>query len=69
MEKRMIAVVTQTDKALHMARVRDPISGANSDWLYIVRTSEIWMPNIGDSVLVEYLDAEDGDGIILGVIE
>ena len=47
--------------------VRWPDTGIVSNDLYVLRSA--WPPNIGDSAVVEFLPVQDGDGIVLGVVQ
>ena len=47
--------------------VRWPDEGRVSGPLYVLHSA--WPPEIGDSVVVQYLPCQDGDGIVLGVVE
>lgn len=69
MKQRIIATVSSVDSAKHMARVYIPGLDIVTGWLYIIRQGAAWMPSIGDSVLCEFLDADEGDGIIMGVVQ
>ena len=43
--------------------------GIMSGELHVLRTSEAWMPNINDRVLVIYPDGFNSEGYVLGVIQ
>lgn len=47
--------------------VRWPDTGIVSKDLYVLKSA--WPPSIGDSAVVEFLPVQDGDGIVLGVVQ
>lgn len=65
----MIGKVISRDLINHLAKVRWLESGTESGWLSVLRTSTEWMPAGGDVVAVAFMPVEDGDGIILGVVQ
>lgn len=69
MRQKIIGTVSSVDSVRHMARVHLAELNVVTGWLYILRQGTAWMPSLGDSVLCEFLDAEEGDGFIMGVVQ
>lgn len=44
-----------------------PDTGITSGPLYVLKSA--WPPSVGDSVAVGFLPVQDGDGIVLGVVQ
>lgn len=64
-----IGTVWEVNTSAKTVTVRWPDSGVVSGDLYVIRHGSAWLPNIGDSVAVAFLPVDDGDGIVLGVIQ
>lgn len=65
-----IGIVAERDTSTHRVRVRWPETGAVSDWLHVIRSSgSAWTPAADAVVAVAYLAADDGEGIVLGVVQ
>lgn len=65
-----IGIVAERDTSRHLVRIRWLETGAVSDWLHVLRGSGSgWTPATDDVVAVAYLGAEDGEGIVLGVVQ
>ena len=66
-----IGTVTDVDRGKHMCRVYYPDREYTSGWLKVLInavSTSVWMPTIGDSVVVLYLPVENADGFVLGGI-
>ena len=61
----IVSTVEDNRARVYYPGQNDMVSG----WLYVLKTSESWMPEVNDRVLVLYSEGENTDGYILGVIQ
>ena len=62
-----IGKVKTIDSTAKTVTVLWPDTEIISGPLYVLKSA--WPPTVGDSVAVEFLPVEDGDGIVLGVVQ
>ena len=62
-----IGIVKTINSSGKTVTVYWPDTGITSGPLYVLESA--WPPDVGDSVAVGFLPAQDGDGIVLGVVK
>ena len=62
-----IGTVKTVDSTAKTVTVLWPDTGVTSAPLFVLKSA--WPPSVGDSVAVDFLPVQDGDGIVLGVVK